>query len=260
LWDLSRLTMAFWHHDQKVHWRGISARLQPRLSIAELGNPLPLLLEEFADVFISPTGLPPPRACDHHIHLLPNTEPVAVRPYRYPYLLKDEIETQCQEMLKQGIIQPSTAAFSSLVLLVRKRDDSWHFCVDYRTLIMKTIRDKFPIPVVEDLLDELKGVSFFSKLDLRSGYHQVRMHPDDVHKTAFRTHHDHFEFLVIPFGLTNAPPTFQALMNSVLQPFLRHCVLVFFDNILIYSRSWSEHLQHIRAVFSILREHGLVLK
>jgi hypothetical protein len=233
---------------------------QPRLSVAELGNPLLLLLEEFVDVFISPTGLPPPRACDHRIHLLPDTKPVAVRPYRYPQLLKDEIETQCQEMLKQGIIRPSTMTFSSPVLLVRKHDDSWCFCVDYHTLNMKTIRDKFPIPMVEELLDELKGALFFSKLDLRSGYHQVRMHPDDVHKTTFRTHHCHFEFLVMSFGLTNASSTFQGLMNAVLQLFLRRCVLVFFDDILIYSRSWSENLQHIWAVFSVLREHGMVLK
>nr|GEW10654.1 hypothetical protein [Tanacetum cinerariifolium] len=189
------------------------------------------LLTNYSDIFVLPTGLPPQRDHEHAIVLKSGTEPINVRPYRYPQLQKDEIE--------------------------KLKDGSWRFCVDYRALNKSTVLDKFPIPVVDELLDELHGAAVFSKLDLKSGYHHIRMKEDDIQKTTFRTHEGHYEILVMPFGLTNAPSTFQSLMNRIFRPYLRRFVLVFFDDILVYSKSMAEHSEHLRTVFDCLKNEKL---
>ena len=261
VWDFTARTMAFQWEGRDVCWRDGAPPSTPTLLAATTDDTLiDGLLHAFADVFTEPIGLPPARGREHHIVLKPGSSPVAVRPYRYPAAHKDELERQCAAMIDQGIVRRSDSAFSSPVILVKKLDGSWRFCVDYRALNALTVKDAFPIPVVDELLDELHGARLFTKLDLRSGYHQVRMRQEDVHKTAFRTHDGLYEFLVMPFGLCNAPATFQALMNDVLRPFLRRFVLVFFDDILIYSKSWGEHLRHLRAVLEELQRHQLFLK
>lgn len=160
------------------------------------------LLKEYDHLFAEPRGLPPQRAFDHTIPLLPGAKPVNIIPYRYSPAQKDEVERQVADMLAQGIIVPSSSPFASPVLLVQKKDLTWRFCVDYRQLNAMTVKNRYPLPIIDELLDELAGSKFFTSLDLRAGYHQIRMRPEDKHKTTFKTHNGHYEFRVLAYGLT----------------------------------------------------------
>jgi hypothetical protein len=211
-----------------------------------------LLIDQFAMVFEVPTDLLPPRSCDHSIPLVEGARVVTSRPYRFAPALKDEIERQVQEMLKNGLIQCSNSPFSSSVLLVKKKDDTWRFCVDYCQLNAITIKGKYPVPIIDEFLDELSQASWFTCLDLRAGFHQIRIRVGEEYKTTFQTHCGHFEFKVMAFGLTGAPGTFQEAMNSTLSPYLRKFVLVFFYDILIYSKTYEDHVQHICLVLELL--------
>ena len=212
------------------------------------------LLREFQHLFEEPRGLPPRRAFDHAIPLLPGAKPVNVRPYRYSPAQKDEIERQVADMLAQGIIVPSSSPFASPVLLVQKKDLTWRFCVDYRRLNDATVKNKFPLPIVDELLDELAGAALFSKLDLRAGYHQIRLAAGEEYKTAFQTHSGHYEYKVLPFGVSGGPATFQGGMNHTLKPVSRRCAFVFFDDIFVSSISFEDHIKHLREVLQLLRQ------
>jgi len=197
---------------RKKEQRGIIAQLCS-LEVPTLKSSIYLDLQKVLDnhskVFETPKGLPPICDHDHAIHFIPGSVPPNIGPYRYPYAQKSEIECMVAAMLEVGVIQPGQISFSAPIVLVHKKDGSWHMCLDYRELNKLTIKDKFPVPIIDELLDELHGSIYFTKLDLRSGYHQIRMKIEGIPKTTFRTHEGHYEFLVMQFCLTNAPSTFQ---------------------------------------------------
>jgi hypothetical protein len=222
---------------------------------SELPHQLQQLIHKFSDLFQEPTGASPTRALTHSIPLVPGVQPFRMKPYRYTPAQKDEIEKQIAHLLKANMIKESTSPFASPALLVKKKSGEWRLCVDYRKLNAYTIKNKFPMPIIEELFEELYGACWFSTLDLRSGFHQIMVAPEDQYKTAFQTHSGHYEYSVMPYGLTGAPATFQSVMNHVLAPLLRKCVVVFIDDILIYSTSFEEHIRHVQQVFQLLQDH-----
>ncbi|CAI7850902.1 unnamed protein product [Closterium sp. NIES-54] len=177
-----------------------------------------------------------------------------------PELWNEFVANMRREIEREGFIHPSTSPYAAPVIFTRKKDGDLRLCIDYRALDAFTIKNKYPLPRVEELFDMLGEATVFSKLDLRSSYHQIRLAEDDISKTAFRTRYGHFEFRVLPFGLTNAPATFMGLMNNIVRPFLDRFVIVFLDDILIFSKSLEEHAHHLRIVLDTLRQHRLYAK
>ncbi|KAL0406326.1 UNVERIFIED_CONTAM: Transposon Tf2-12 polyprotein [Sesamum latifolium] len=219
------------------------------------------VVREFSDVFPEELpGLPPHREVDFGIETIPGAAPISIAPYKMAPSELKELKKQLEELLDKGFIRPSISPWGAPVLFVKKKDGSMRLCVDYGQLNQITIKNKYPLPRIDDLLDQLKGATVFSKIDLRSGYWQLRIEEGSIPKTAFRTRYGHYEFVVMPFGLTNAPAAFMSLMNKTLQPFLDQFVIVFIDDILIYSRSPKEHEQHLWTVLQILREKQLYAK
>ena len=222
---------------------------------------LSAILTAFSDVFAPlPAGLPPARQVDHTIELVPGSKPCFRPTYRMSPLELKEVRKQLDELLSKGWVRPSVSPYRAPILFVKKKEGTLRMCVDYRELNKQTVKNRYPLPRQDELLDQLHGAKCFSKIDLQSGYHQVRVAPQDISKTAFGTRFGHFEFLVLPFGLTNAPATFMSFMHEVLQPYLDKFVVVFLDDILIYSKDEEEHMQHLELVLQKLRDHHLFAK
>jgi hypothetical protein len=208
------------------------------------------LLQEYQDVFPEelPAELPPKRNIDHRIRLIPDSSPPWRPIYRMSPIELEAMRKELDKLLANGSIEPSVSPYGAPVLFIKKKDGDLRMCIDYRALNNITVKNHFPIPLIDDLTDLLHGAKIFTKIDLRSGYNQVRIHDDDVEKTAFRTRYGHFQYRVMPFGLTNAPATFQALVQDVLRPLLDKCVIVYIDDILIYSQNDQDHLSHLQQV------------
>ncbi|GJZ90052.1 putative reverse transcriptase domain-containing protein [Tanacetum coccineum] len=216
------------------------------------------IVRDFPGVFPEDLpGLPPARPVEFQIDLIPGAAPVARAPYRLAPSKMKELSEQLQELSDKGFIRPSSSPWGAPVLFVKKKDGSFRMCIDYRELNKLTVKNRYPLPRIDDLFDQLQGSSIYSKIDLRSGYHQLRVREQDIPKTAFRTRYGHYEFQVMPFGLTNAPAVFMDLMNRVCKPYLDKFVIVFIDDILIYSKDKKEHEEHLKAILELLKKEKL---
>ncbi|KAA3480432.1 DNA/RNA polymerases superfamily protein [Gossypium australe] len=216
---------------------------------------------EYADVFPEELpGLPPIREVEFSIKLVPGTLPISIAPYRMDPVELKELKAQLQELTDRGFARPSFSPWGALVLFVKKKDGSMRMCIDYRQLNKVMIKNKYPLPRINDLFDQLKGAIVFSKIDLRFGYYQLRVKDSDVSKTAFRTRYGHYEFLGMPFRLTNSPAVFMDLMNQIFRSYLDRFVVIFIDDILIYSRDESKYAEHLRIVLQTLRDKQLFAK
>ncbi|GJY06114.1 putative reverse transcriptase domain-containing protein [Tanacetum coccineum] len=219
------------------------------------------IVQDFPEVFPEDLpGLPPARPVEFQIDLIPGAAPVARAPYRLAPSKMKELSEQLQELSDKGFIRPSSSPWGAPALLVKKKDGSFRMCIDYRELNKLTVKNCYPLPRIDDLFDQLQGSSIYSKIDLRSGYHQLRVREQDIPKTAFRTRYGHYEFQVMPFGLTNAPAVFMDLMNRVCKPYLDKFIIVFIDDILIYSKNEKEHEEHLKAILELLKKEQLYAK
>nr|GEY54040.1 putative reverse transcriptase domain-containing protein [Tanacetum cinerariifolium] len=220
-----------------------------------------LVVREFLEVFLKELpGIPPTRQVEFRIDLVPGTAPVARAPYRLGLYEMKELADQLQELTDKGFIRPSSSPWGALVLFVKKKDRSFRMGIDYRELNKLTVKNRYPLPRIDDLFDQLQGSSVYSKIDLRSGYHQLRVQEEDIPKATFRTRYGHYEFQVMPFGLTNAPAVFMDLMNRVCKPYLDKFVIVFIDDILIYLKDEKEHEEHLKAILKLLKKKELYAK
>ncbi|GKD06834.1 putative reverse transcriptase domain-containing protein [Tanacetum coccineum] len=206
------------------------------------------------------SGLPPMREIEFRIDLIPGASPVVKSPYRLAPSEMLELSNQLKELQEKGFIRPSHSPWGAPVLFVKKKDGSIRMCIDYMELNKLTIKNRYPLPRNDDLFDQLQGACCFSKIDLHSGYHQLRVREEDIPKNTFRTRYGHFEFTVMPFGLTNAPAIFMDLMNRVCKPYLDKFVIVFIDDILIYSKSEEEHEVHLKTILNLLKKEKLYAK
>ncbi|TYK04587.1 ty3-gypsy retrotransposon protein [Cucumis melo var. makuwa] len=219
------------------------------------------VVRDYPDVFPEELpGLPPHREIEFAIELEPGTVPISRAPYRMALTELKELKVQLQELLDKGFIRPSVSPWGAPVLFVKKKDGSMRLCIDYRELNKVPVKNRYPLPRIDDLFDQLQGATVFSKIDLRSGYHQLRIKDGDVPKTTFRSRYGHYEFIVMSFGLTNAPAVFMDLMNRVFREFLDTFVIVFIDDILIYSKMEAEHEEHLRMVLQTLWDNKLYAK